>query len=228
MKKLLIVEDDEAILEGLTASLADEDYEISTATEGAGGFRMASAGNFDLIILDIMLPGKSGLDICRELRQNGNTAPIVMLTSKKEEIDKVVGFETGADDYITKPFSIIELKVRLRALMRRFQRLETLPVDNNYTFGNTRLELKKHEAFKDNKPLGLTAKEFQILKYFIEREGEAVSRDMLLDDIWGYDNFPTTRTVDNYILSLRKKIEENPSKPEHLLTVHTYGYKFLK
>jgi two-component system alkaline phosphatase synthesis response regulator PhoP len=149
-----------------------------------------------------------------------------MLTSKKEEIDKVIGFEIGADDYVTKPFSLRELIARVKALLRRSA--PSAQESEKYEFDDIIVEYKKLDAFRNGESVGLTAKEFQILKYFIERAGEVVSRDMMLDDIWGYDNFPTTRAVDNYILSLRKKIETDYSAPKHIITVHTVGYKFLK
>lgn len=228
MKKLLIVEDDSSILIGLKAALAQEEYDIADAEDGAVGLDLALKNSYDIIILDIMLPGKNGYDICRELRQAGNLTPVVMLTSKKEEIEKVIGLEIGADDYITKPFSIAELKARLRALLRRSSSFAEKRNDVEFSFGNIVLNLRKHDAFRNDSALSLTAKEFDILKYFIDHEGEVVTRDMLLDEIWGYNNYPTTRTVDNYILSLRKKIEENPSEPKHLVTVHTLGYKFLR
>jgi DNA-binding response OmpR family regulator len=172
------------------------------------------------------LPGKDGMEICRELRKDGINTPILMLTSKKEEMDKVLGLELGADDYVTKPFSVRELKARVKALLRR--KAEIKKDLEEYSFGSIHIDFKKQEAMKKNKHLKLSSREFEILKYLILHEGEVVTRDMLLDDVWGYENFPTTRTVDNYILSLRKKIEENPSKPKHLLTVHTSGYKFVK
>jgi DNA-binding response OmpR family regulator len=226
MKKILIVEDDPAILLGLQASLEEDNYELITASDGENGFQLAKSANPNLIILDIMLPSKSGLDICRDLRKLNINTPVLMLTAKKEEIDKVLGFETGADDYLTKPFSIMELRMRIKALLRRLEpeKREIESVD----FGNLKINFKRLEASKNDEPLNLSAKEFQILKYFTEREGEIISRDMLLDDVWGYENYPTTRTVDNFILSLRKKIEDDPSQPKHILTIHTVGYKFIR
>ena len=226
MKRILVIEDDPAILKGLTASLNEEQYEVVSASEGEQGYRMAKRENIDLIILDIMLPGKNGQDICRDLRKDGVNTPILMLTSKKQETDKVVGLELGADDYVTKPFSMRELLARVRALLRRST--DVRKDVEEYSFGVIHLDFKKQEALKKNKPIELSAMEFKILKYFIQREREVVTRDQLLDEVWGYENFPTTRTVDNYILTLRKKIEETPAKPKHLLTVHKSGYKFVK
>jgi len=226
MKSILIVEDDPAILMGLETALTEENYEIISIDNGEKGYNYALKKNPYLIILDIMLPNMNGLDICRELRRKNIQTPVMMLTSKKEEIDKVLGFETGADDYVTKPFSIMELKMRVKALLRRSDPpRKELDV---FEFSDITIDFKKHEVFKDNKPLSISAKELQIMKYLIEREGEVVSRDKMLDDVWGYDNFPTTRTVDNYILSIRKKIEDDSAEPKHLITIHTVGYKFVK
>jgi two-component system alkaline phosphatase synthesis response regulator PhoP len=226
MKRILVIEDDSAIAKGLVTALEEEHYSVSIAADGEKGYETAKRENYDLIILDIMLPNKNGMDVCRDLRKDGIHAPILMLTSKKEEMDKVLGLEFGADDYVTKPFSVRELKARVKALLRR--KAEIKKDMEEYSFGSVHVDFKKQEAVKKNKQLKLSSKEYEILKYFIIHEGEVVTRDMLLDGVWGYENFPTTRTVDNYILSLRKKIEDTPSKPKHLLTVHTSGYKFVK
>jgi DNA-binding response OmpR family regulator len=226
MKRILIVEDDPSILLGLETAFQEEGYDVVSATDGERGYHFAKTRNPDLIILDIMLPKKSGHEICRDLRNDKINTPILMLTSKKEEIDKILGFEFGADDYVTKPFSVRELMLRVKVLLKRSAGNEkTL---EEFEFGNIIIDFKKLEAKKGNQLLNLSAKEFQILKYFTEREGQVISRDMLLDDVWGYENFPSTRTVDNYILSLRKAIEEDSSHPKHLLTIHTVGYKFIK
>jgi DNA-binding response OmpR family regulator len=226
MKNILIIEDDPAILKGLEATLRDEHYGVLTASDGLKGYAMAKRETVDLILLDVMLPGKDGLAICRDLRMEGIETPILMLTSKKEEIDKILGLELGADDYVTKPFSMRELMARIKVRLRRSG--ETLKIVEEYAFGDVHLDFKKQEATKKHAPVRLTAKEFEILKYFIQKEGEVITRDMLLDDVWGYESYPTTRTVDNYILSIRKKLETDPSTPKHLLTVHTAGYKFVK
>lgn len=226
MKRILIIEDDPAISMGLEASLRDEFYDVLTAADGEKGFQLGKKENIDLIILDLMLPGKNGRDICRDLRMEGINTPILMLTSKSEEMDKVLGLELGADDYMTKPFSIRELHARIKALLRR--KGDIIKDIDEYTFGNVHIDFHKQEAIKNNIPLKLSSKEFDVLKYFIQHESEVVTRDMMLNDVWGYESFPTTRTVDNYILSLRKKIEDNPSDPKHVLTVHTSGYKFVK
>ncbi len=226
MKRILVIEDDPAIVKGLVASLEEEHYEVVTAMDGQHGYQLGKKENIDLIILDVMLPEKDGQEVCRDLRKDGVNTPILMLTSKKEEMDKVLGLELGADDYVTKPFSIRELHARIKALLRRKAELKK-DIDES-SFGNVHADFKKQEASKKGKSLKLSAMEFKILKYFLRHESEVVAREMLLDDVWGYEEFPTTRTVDNYILSLRKKIEDNPAKPKHFLTVHTAGYKFVK
>lgn len=226
MKRILIVEDDEAILRGLTDNLKAEHFDVLSAADGQEGYEKARKGKSDLIILDVMLPSMSGYDVCRKLRAEGVHTPILMLTGKGEEIDKVLGLELGADDYVTKPFSIRELIARIRSILRRQTEIRSEIVEAN--FGDVYVDFKKQEALRGKRKIEMSAKEFQLLKYFVEREGEVISRNQLLDDVWGYEAMPTTRTVDNYILSLRKKIEGNPSKPKHLITVHTAGYKFIK
>lgn len=226
MKRILIIEDDPAIRLALETGLSEENYDIYTASEGIDGYKQAKNPSIDLILLDIMLPGKDGMEICSSLRKEGINTLVMMLTSKNDEIDKILGLEIGADDYMTKPFSIRELKARIKALLRRT--LELKKGLEETSFGDLHFDFKKQEARKKKMPLKLSAKEFQIIKFFIEHEGEVLGRDKLLDEVWGYDVFPTTRTVDNYILSIRKKIEDDPAEPRHLVTVHTSGYKFVK
>lgn len=226
MKRILVVEDDPAILKGLEAALEEEHYEVLTATDGEKCHQIVKREKLDLIILDIMLPKKHGFDVCRDLRKEGFSVPILILTSKKEEVDKVLGLELGADDYVTKPFSIRELLARIKAILRR--KGEMKQQLDEYSFADIHLDFQKMTALKNKQPIKLSAKEFEVLKYFILHEDEVITRDMLLDEVWGYNNFPTTRTVDNYVLSIRKKIEDNPNNPKHLLTVHTAGYKFVK
>jgi DNA-binding response OmpR family regulator len=226
MTTILIIEDDPAILRGLQEGLAGETMKILTASDGEKGFRSAVRDHADLIILDVMLPSKNGIEICRDLRAQGIQTPILMLTSKRHEADKVIGLETGADDYMTKPFGIRELIARIHALLRRKQRAAARELQRT-EFGDISVDFTKQELFKKKKPVKLSAKEFHLLRYFVQHSGDVVSRDQLLDEIWGYDVTPTTRTVDNYILSLRKKIEKDPSSPEHLITIHTAGYKFI-
>ena len=225
MKRILIIEDDPAILKGLQVALKEEHYEVQSESDGVFGYENARNHEFDLIILDLMLPGKNGHQICRDLRGDGITTPIIMLTSKKEEADKVLGLEIGADDYVTKPFSILELKARIRAQLRRGN-LEK-EKKKIYRFGEIEIDFKKQITIRNNKPIKFSVKEYEILQYFIEREGEAITRDMLLNEVWGYDVFPTTRTIDTFILNLRKKIEDDPANPKHIITVHKSGYRFL-
>jgi DNA-binding response OmpR family regulator len=226
MKRILVVEDDQSILRGLKDALAAEHYDVVTSSDGAEGLKTAKSKKVDAIVLDVMLPGMNGFDVCRTLRTEGNQVPILMLTGKGEEADKVLGLELGADDYLTKPFSIRELLARVKALLRR----QTNPVQeiSECSFGDVYIDFKKQEGRRGSKSLKMTAKEYELIKYFLQHEGEVVSRAQLLDDVWGYEATPTTRTVDNFILNLRKKIEANPSKPKHLLTIHTVGYKFVR
>ncbi len=226
MKKILIIEDDAAILRGLVDNLKKEHYHVETESDGTRGLEKAGKSQWDLLILDVMLPGMNGMDVCRELRSKGSVVPILMLTGKGEETDKVLGLELGADDYVTKPFSIRELLARVKALLRRQTSLLS-PVEET-DIGELHIDFKRQEAQKGKKKVEMSAKEFELLKYFVEREGQVISRNQLLDDVWGYEAMPTTRTVDNYILSLRKKIEPNHSKPRYILTVHTVGYKFVR
>lgn len=226
MKKILIIEDDPAVAEGLKAAIMQEHYEVILESTGERGFKKAKEEMIDLIILDLVLPDRDGIDICRSLRKDGVNIPVLMLTGKKEEIDKVVGLEIGADDYMTKPFSIKELIARIHALLRRSSSI--IKEIEEYSFGDIYLNFKKHEAYKNGSVIQLSAMEFKLLKYFAQHVGEAISRDQLLDDVWGYDQFPTTRTVDNYILLLRKKIENDPSNPKYIITLHKAGYKFVK
>lgn len=226
MKKILIIEDDPAVAEGLKAAIMQEHYEVILESTGERGFKKAKEEMIDLIILDLVLPDRDGIDICRSLRKDGVNIPVLMLTGKKEEIDKVVGLEIGADDYMTKPFSIKELIARIHALLRRSSSI--IKEIEEYSFGDIYLNFKKHEAYKNGSVIQLSAMEFKLLKYFAQHVGEAISRDQLLDDVWGYEQFPTTRTVDNYILLLRKKIENDPSNPKYIITLHKAGYKFVK
>ncbi len=226
MKKILLVEDDTALARGLKESLAPEGYDVEICPRGLDGYNKALNGGYDLILLDLILPEKNGFDICRDLRQQSIATPIIMLTSKKEEIDKVVGLEIGADDYVTKPFSLKELIARMYAVLRRNTAVLSDP--KMLKIGDVIIDFEKMEANRNGTELRLSATEFKILKYFHQNEGKVISRDKFLDDVWGYDQFPTTRTVDNYILSLRKKIEEDPAHPLHLLTVYTIGYKFIR
>jgi len=224
-EKILIIEDEENLVKGLKLNLDDEGYEVSWAMDGEEGLRKSLEESPDLIILDIMLPKMNGLDVCRELRKRNVTIPIVMLTAKGEEIDKVVGLEIGADDYLTKPFSIRELLARIKAHLRR-QKRESPSVPAIYVFGDTEIDFAHFKVRRKEKEFVFTSLECEILKFFVQHRGEVVTRDMLLDKIWGYEIYPTTRTIDNHILKLRKKIEDNPSRPKHILSVYGEGYRF--
>ena len=226
MAKILIIEDEPNMVLGLKDSCEYEGYEVSVARDGNEGLQKASTENVDLILLDVMLPVMSGIDVCRTLRTRGIETPILMLTARSQEIDKVVGLEVGADDYVTKPFSIKELLARIRAHLRRAAK-QVVELEN-FTFGDVELNFKKYAARKRGKALDLSAREFEILRYLIRHRGEIVSRDQLLDEVWGYDSTPVTRTVDNHIARLRQKIEQDPSAPKHIITVHRIGYRFIE
>jgi DNA-binding response OmpR family regulator len=226
MHTILIVEDDPAVARGLKETLRAEHYNVIVAASGLRGYTIAKTEPVDCILLDLKLPEKTGEDVCRDLRKEGVTVPILMLTSKRMEMDKVVGLEIGADDYVTKPFSSKELLARIRALLRRGGKLRAKP--DECSFGDVYVDFRKQEATRGKKPVRLSSREFEVLQYLAQHAGEVVTREMFLNDVWGYEQYPTTRTVDNYILSLRKKLEESPAKPRHILTVYTSGYRFMK
>ena len=224
LKTILVIEDEVNILRGLKDNLTFEGYDVITETNGHKGLQLALEKSPDLLLLDLMLPGLNGYDICRKVKQQKPEIPIIMLTARGQEVDKIVGLDLGADDYVTKPFSVPELMARIRAVLRRYQK-EGKEIDD-YSFGDVTLDFKKYEAMVAGKKAKLTAREFEIMKYFINHANEVVHRHDLLDEIWGYETFPTTRTVDNYILNLRKKFEKDPASPRHILSVHGVGYKF--
>ncbi len=227
MKRILIIEDDLAILRGLKDNLEYDKYEVLTATDGEQGYCLIQEKKPDLIILDLMLPKMSGYELCRKVREEGLTTPILMLTARGEEVDRVLGLDLGADDYVTKPFSVPELLARVRAILRRVQQSKKGPLPNELHFGKVFIDFKRFEARKAGKALNMSRKEFGILRLLAARVGEVVTRDELLDEVWGYEQYPTTRTVDNHIALLRSKLEEDPSKPRHLRTVHGVGYKLV-
>ncbi|MDO9579279.1 MAG: response regulator transcription factor [Bacteroidales bacterium] len=224
MKTILIIEDDISILRGLKDNLEYESYSVITETNGKNGLKIALDKRVDLLLLDIMLPGLNGYEIYRKVRNEKPGLPIIILTARGSEMDKVSGLDIGADDYITKPFSLPELLARIRAAFRRTEEESDSP--DNYSFGNISLDFKKLKAFADDKEIFLSVREFAIMKYLISHEGEAIHRHDLLNEVWGYEAMPTTRTVDNFILDLRKKLEENPSKPTHILSIRGVGYRF--
>lgn len=225
MSRILVIEDDLAILRGLKDNLLAEGYEVLATEDGADGYRLAREENPDLIVLDLMLPSLSGYEICKKLREERDSVLILMLTARGEEADRVLGLDLGADDYVTKPFSLRELKARVRALLRRSNG-EWAPPDT-LSFGDVVVDFPQYEARKGGGPVELTPKEFGVLRYLAARAGEVVSRYELLEEVWGYGNFPTTRTVDNHIASLRAKLEDDPAEPRFLQTVHRVGYKFV-
>jgi DNA-binding response OmpR family regulator len=226
MSRILVVEDDPAILRGLADNLRFESHEVLTATDGEVACTLIREQHPELIILDLMLPRLSGYEVCRRMRSEGVTTPIVMLTARGEEADRVLGLDLGADDYVSKPFSVRELMARVRAVLRRAQGLSHLR--NDAAFDDVVVDFRRYEARRSGQPLEMTRKEFGTLRLLVSREGEVVSRDELLNEVWGYEATPTTRTVDNHIASLRAKLEAMPSEPRHLLTIHGVGYKWVK
>lgn len=224
MDKILIIEDDKAILMGLKDDLEYEGYKVATALNGKEGLKKAMEGRFQLIILDILLPGLNGFEVCKKLREAGVGTPILMLTAAKtEEMDKVTGLELGADDYVTKPVGSREMVARVKAILRRVSQKEDEP--ENYDFGNVSLDFKSHEVLKAGKKLHLTALEFNLLKFFIEHKGEVLTRDTMLDEAWG-DAIVSPRTIDPHIAHLRQKLEDDPANPEHIVSIRGVGYKF--
>lgn len=227
MPSLLIVEDEPQMRLGLTDNLEYEGYEVDFAEDGDEGLRKILENRYDVILLDVMLPKQSGLDVCKKAREQGIQSPIIMLTAKGEEIDKVLGLELGADDYITKPFSLRELLARIKAILRRNARTVESEEDKPVNLGQLNINFKTYEAYSGSNAVQMTHREFEILRYLWHHKNETISRDQLLNEVWGYDESITSRTVDNFILKLRQKIEEDPSHPSHILTVHGVGYKLL-
>jgi len=225
MTRILVVEDDPAILRGLSDNLRLESYEVVTAGDGEAGDRLAHEAQPDLIVLDLMLPKLSGYELCRRLRSGGLTTPILMLTARGEEVDRVLGLDLGADDYVTKPFSVRELLARIRALLRRAHPPRPLP--DEIRFNDIVVDFRSYEARKSGVPVDMTPKEFQLLRLLAARAGEVVSRGELLEDVWGYETLPNTRTVDNHVATLRAKLEPDTSGTRHIQTVHGVGYKFV-
>ena len=223
--KIVIIEDEKNMVAGLKFNLEARGYQVLAAYDGESGCQTALKERPDLVILDLMLPKRDGYDVCKELKKKLPDLPIIMLTAKSQEADVVLGLELGADDYITKPFSVLELMARIKAVLRRAKSGMRIP--ERCRFGDVEINFRKYTAKKKRKPVVLSPREYEILKYFIERRGEVVSRDDLLNAVWGYDSFPTTRTVDTHMAKLRQKIEEDPHQPRHLITIHGVGYKFL-
>jgi len=225
MSLVLIVEDDPAILRGLQESLRRERYDVLSAIDGETGYRLAVEKKPDLVILDVMLPRMTGFEFCRKFRAERFRAPILMLTARGEEGDRVLGLDLGADDYMTKPFSVREFLARVRALLRRNERSDELPAE--IRFNDVVVDFRRCEALRRGEPVELTRKEYGVLRLLAAKAGEVVTRDDLLNGVWGYESYPTTRTIDVHIAMLRAKLEENPAEPQRLITVHGIGYKLV-
>jgi DNA-binding response OmpR family regulator len=225
MTRVLIVEDDPSIARGIADNLVFENYEVLTARDGETGLRLLREERPDLVILDLMLPKLSGHELCRRARKERITTPIIMVTARGEEADRIVGLDLGADDYITKPFAIGELLARVRAVLRRAEQTAVEP--DELHFDDAHVDFKSYEAERAGRPVQMTPKEFAVLRYLAARPAEVVRRDALLDEVWGYESDVTTRTVDNHIASLRAKLEQDARNPQHLLTVHRVGYKWM-
>ena len=224
MKRLLLVEDEPGLVLTLTDRLAREGYSIESSADGESGLERAAGEAFDLVLLDVMLPRLNGLDVLRELRRRGVETPVIMLTARGQIVDKVVGLKLGADDYVTKPFDMAELLARIEAKLRRAP-VTPHPAEG-YQFGEVRIDFRRAEVTRAGAPLELSAREFQLLRYFIEHRGATLTRDELLNEVWGYNAMPSTRTVDVHVAWLRQKIEPNPRHPQFVLTIHGLGYKF--
>jgi len=226
MSDILIIEDEAQMRAGLKDNLEFEGYAVDEAEDGQIGLDKSLSKSYHLIILDVMLPKLSGFDVCRKIREKGIKTPIIMLTAKGEEIDKVLGLELGADDYVTKPFSLRELLARVKAILRRADE-STSKEQQKITIGKLEIDFNAYTAMMEGKSIAMTHKEYEVIKYLWQHQGATISRDKLLEEVWGYDDYPTTRTVDNFILKLRQKIELNPNRPKHILTVHGIGYKLV-
>jgi two-component system alkaline phosphatase synthesis response regulator PhoP len=224
--RLLLVEDEPGLVMTLTDRLMAEGYDVEDAGDAQTALRVASAGQFDAILLDVMLPGGNGFDICRTLRQRGIETPILMLTARGQVVDRVVGLKLGADDYLVKPFDMSELLARVEALLRRTQSGTGASAGETFKFDDVAIDFRKAEVTKGGIPVELSAREFKLLRYFVEHRGATLSRDELLNEVWGYNSMPSTRTVDVHVAWLRQKLEDNPRHPQHILTLHGLGYKF--
>ena len=227
MSRVLVIEDEPAILRGLADNLRFESYDVLTASDGETGFELLRSKQPDVVILDLMLPRMSGYDVCRKARASGITTPILMLTARGEETDRVAGLDLGADDYVTKPFSLPELLARVRALLRRSQTPAAKGPLEALAFDDVQIDFEKYEARRAGAEVEMTRKEFQVLRYLVSRPGKVVTREELLEKVWGYERYPTTRTVDNHILSLRAKLERDSANPRRIVTVHGVGYKWV-
>jgi two-component system alkaline phosphatase synthesis response regulator PhoP len=226
-KRILLVEDEPGLVLTLTDRLRSEGYDVGTAGDGPSGLAMATRERWDVVLLDVMLPGANGFDVCRDMRQQGVATPVVMLTARGQVVDKVLGLKLGADDYLTKPFDMMELLARIEVQLRRADAAKRGASTTRYQFGDVVVDVRKTEVTRADKPVELSAREFLLLKYFIEHREATISREELLNEVWGYHSMPSTRTVDVHVAWLRQKIEPNPRQPQFILTVHGLGYKFV-
>ncbi len=224
-RRVLLIEDEPGLVLTLTDRLTSEGYEVAAASDGPAGLERATRELWDVILLDVMLPGANGFDVCRDLRQRSITTPVIMLTARGQIMDKVLGLKLGADDYLTKPFDMLELMARIEVQLRRAS--STQSGTTPYHFGNISVDFRKAQVLKDGVELDLSAREFLLLKYFIEHREATLTRDELLNEVWGYHSMPSTRTVDVHVAWLRQKIEPNPRNPQYVLTLHGLGYKFV-
>jgi two-component system alkaline phosphatase synthesis response regulator PhoP len=225
--RILLVEDEPGLVITLTDRLESEGYDVASVGDGPSGLERATGERWDVILLDVMLPGASGFDVCRDIRQRGVATPIIMLTARGQVVDRVLGLKLGADDYLTKPFDMLELSARVEVQLRRQASAAVQGTPNQYQFGAVSVDFRKTEVRRDGEPIDLPAREFLLLKYFIEHREATLSRDELLNEVWGYHSMPSTRTVDVHVAWLRQKIEPNPKQPQYVLTVHGLGYKFV-
>lgn len=219
-----VIEDEDIIRKSVAMNLELEGFEVVTAADGEEGIKLVNDRKPDIIIMDVMMPRKDGLQTCRELRTAGISTPLILLTARSSEVDKVLGLDLGADDYLAKPFGMLELLARVKALLRRVQRVTSV---DEIRFSDVVVDFKAYRAVKNEQPIDLSAREYRLLRYLVVKQGNVVTRDELLDEVWGYNSYPTTRTVDNHIARLRQKIEANIDEPQHILTVHGVGYKFV-
>lgn len=225
--RVLLVEDEATLSLLLRERLEREGYSVTTCKDGEQGLTQALGGTFDLLLLDIKLPGQSGFEVCRALRRHHIHVPVLMLTARGDVKDRVKGLKTGADDYLVKPFEVAELLARMEALLRRANHSPLQLIDSLFSFGSVVVDLRTEEVLRDGSPIELTAKEFELLRYFVSHPDERISREVLLKQVWGYQGLPNTRTVDVHIAQLRQKLESNPKSPRHILTAHRSGYKFV-
>jgi two-component system, OmpR family, alkaline phosphatase synthesis response regulator PhoP len=223
--RILLIEDEPGLVLTVTDLLTNEGFEVQSATDGPSGLARALEEKFDLIVLDVMLPGKNGFEVCRELRQQGRDVAVLMLTAKTQVVDRVVGLKLGADDYLTKPFHPAELVARVEALLRRVKHDSLAPV-RTFSFGNVEVDFEKGDVKKGGVAVSLAGKELQLLQYLVERRGKVVSREELLENVWEYQSAVSSRTIDVHVAWLRQKLEDNPQNPRHIFTVRGVGYRF--